>query len=196
MTRSDLPLFPLSTVLFPGGTLDLRIFERRYLDLVRDCTRNARGFGVCLILDGVEAGAPATPAAVGTLAHITDFHTLPDGLLGIRASGGQRFRVATTRVRDDGLIHGDVEFWPDEPVVPMPPEYALLATILERLLERMGGEAARVERSRYDEASWVGLRLAEYLPFPALERQRFLQIDDPLERLAQLTRQLPRFQDG
>lgn len=196
MTRVDLPLFPLSTVLFPGATLDLRIFERRYLDLVRECARTARGFGVCLILDGTEAVAPATPAAVGTLARIVDFHTLPDGLLGIRATGGERFRVATTRVRDDGLVHGDVDFWPDEPVIPVPPEYGLLATILERLLERIGGDVMRVDRARYDDASWVGFRLAEYLPFPALERQRFLQIDDPLERLAQLTRQLPRFQDG
>ncbi len=196
MTRVDLPLFPLSTVLFPGATLDLRIFERRYLDLVRDCARTARGFGVCQILDGTEAGVPATPAAVGTLARIVDFHTLPDGLLGIRATGGERFRVATTRVRDDGLVHGEVDFWADEPVIPVPPEYSLLATILERLLERIGGDDARVDRARYDDASWVGFRLAEHLPFPALERQRFLQIDDPLERLAQLTRQLPRFQDG
>jgi Lon protease-like protein len=165
MTGVDIPLFPLSTVLFPGGGLQLRIFERRYLDLVRDCARDDRGFGVCLILDGQEAGAPATPAAVGTLARISDFDTLPDGLLGIRAQGGERFHVATTRVRDNGLVHGEVEFWPDEPVMPVPPEYALLATILERLFERVGGDAARVDRARYDDASWVGFRLAEQLPF-------------------------------
>ena len=196
MTRVDIPLFPLSTVLFPGGELQLRIFERRYLDLVRDCARNDTGFGVCLILDGREAGAPATPAAVGTLARITDFDTLPDGLLGIRAIGGERFRVDATRVRDNGLVHGEVEFWADEPAVPVPPEYALLATILERLFERIGGDAARVDRARYDDASWVGFRLAEHLPFEATERQRLLQLTDPLARLAQLTHDLPRFQAG
>lgn len=194
MTLIDIPLFPLSTVLFPGGDLQLRIFERRYLDLVRDCAREDRGFGVCLILDGTEAGTPATPAAVGTLARITDFDTLPDGLLGIRATGGARFRVAKTRVRDSGLVHGEVELWPDEPVVAVPPEYGLLATILERLLERIGGEAARVDRARYDDASWVGFRLAEHLPLPAAEKQRLLQLTDPIARLAQLTRDLPRFQ--
>ena len=196
MTLVDIPLFPLSTVLFPGGDLRLRIFEPRYLDLVRDCARDSRGFGVCLILEGTEAGAPAVPAAVGTLARIVDFDMLPDGLLGIRASGGERFRVASTRVRDNGLVHGEVEFWPDEAVVPVPPEYGLLATILERLFERIGGDTARVDRARYDDASWVGFRLAEQLPLRNDEKQHLLQLADPIERLAQLTQELPRFQEG
>src|SRR5262249_28333950 len=114
VASNDIPLFPLNTVLFPGGPLSLRVFERRYLDLVRDCARNDSGFGVCLILHGREVGEPAVPAAVGTLARIVDFYTLPDGLLGIRASGGERFHVDRTRVRDNGLAHGQVEFWPDE----------------------------------------------------------------------------------
>ena len=77
MTPGALPLFPLKSVLFPGGKLELRIFERRYLDLVAECARTSSGFGVCLILQGEEAGAPAEPAAVGTLARIIDFETLP-----------------------------------------------------------------------------------------------------------------------
>lgn len=190
----DIPLFPLSAVLFPGGLLNLRIFERRYIDLVRDCSRHSTGFGVCLILDGLEAGEPALPAAVGTLARITDFFTLPDGLLGISAGGGERFQVATTRVRDSGLVHGEVRFWPEEPVVAVPPEHGLLATILERLLDQVGGAYARVERSRYDDASWVGFRLAEMLPLAPPEKQQLLQLTDPLQRLVQLQHYLPRFQ--
>jgi len=190
----DIPLFPLSTVLFPGGTLDLRIFEPRYLDLVRDCTREDRGFGVCLILDGNEAGAPAVPAAVGTLARIVDFHVLPDGLLGIRARGGERFHVQRSRVRDNGLVHGEVRFFADEPPLPIPPEYGLLATILERLHERAEGAFGTHERSRYDDAGWVGFRLAEALPLEPPERQELLQLPDPLQRLARLARHIPRFQ--
>jgi Lon protease-like protein len=193
---SDLPLFPLSTVLFPGGPLALRIFERRYLDLVRDCARRDCGFGVCLILEGREVGEPAVPAAVGTVARITDFYTLSDGLLGIAAEGGSRFKVATTRVRDNGLVHGDVRFWPDEPLVPVPPEHGLLATILERLIEKAGGPFANAERSRYDDASWVGFRLAENLPLAEPERQQLLQMTDPLRRLAQLMHYMPRFQSA
>lgn len=194
VARDDIPLFPLNTVLFPGGSLALRIFEPRYLDLVRDCARSGSGFGVCLILAGNEAGQPAVPAAVGTLAGIDDFYTLPDGLLGIRTNGGRRFRVSTTRVRDNGLVHGEVTWWPDEPVVTVPPEHGLLATILERLLERAGGPHARADRARLDDASWVGFRLAEFLPLDMPERQHLLQLTDPVARLEQLTRIMPRFQ--
>lgn len=194
MAGDHLPLFPLSSVLFPEGFLSLRIFERRYLDLVRDCARDAAGFGVCLIVGGREAGEAAVPAAIGTLARITDFHTSPDGLLGIHASGHERFRVLATRVRDNGLIHGDVEFLPAENMVEVPPDYGLLATILERLHEQVGGEYARVDRKRYDDASWVGFRLAEALPLEVHERQQLLQITDPLARLGQLMHYLPRFQ--
>jgi uncharacterized protein len=190
----DIPLFPLSAVLFPGGPLSLRIFERRYLDLVRDCSRTSSGFGVCLILDGCETGDPAVPAAVGTLARITDFCTLPEGLLGISASGGERFQVATTRVRDNGLVHGEVRFWPDEPQVRVPPEHALLATILERLLQQVGGAFARADRACLDDASWVGFRLAELLPLAQPEKQQLLQLTDPVQRLGQLAHWLPRFQ--
>ncbi|MBA8882228.1 LON peptidase substrate-binding domain-containing protein [Dokdonella fugitiva] len=196
MPLVDIPLFPLSAVLFPGGPLNLRIFERRYLDLVRDCARDGAGFGVCLILAGREAGDPAVPAAIGTLARITDFCTLPDGLLGISAEGGERFQVATTRVRDNGLVHGEVRFWPDEPGVEVPPEHSLLATILERLLDQVGGAAAKVDRARYDDASWVGFRLAEMLPLAQPEKQLLLQITDPVQRLAQLQHYMPRFQRG
>ena len=194
MTATDIPLFPLNSVLFPGGVLELRVFERRYLDLVRDCARSGAGFGVCLILHGREAGEPAVPAAVGTVARIVDFYTSDDGLLGIRADGGVRFRVTHTRVRDNGLVHGDAQFWPDEPVVPVPPEHALLATILERLLERMDSAHARGGRGHYDDASWVGFRLGEALPLENRERQHLLQMTDPLERLQQLMHYLPRFQ--
>lgn len=193
---TPVPLFPLSSVLYPEGVLSLRIFEQRYLDMVRDCARHSAPFGVCLILAGHEAGEPAQPAAVGTLAHIIDFHTMPDGLLGIHARGGERFRVLGTRVRDNGLILGDIDILQPEGVIEVPPTCGLLATILERLFEQMGGEAARVDRARYDDASWVGFRLAEVLPLEPHERQLLLQLTDPVARLEQLMHYLPRFQDG
>ena len=193
---TDIPLFPLNTVLFPGGRLTLRVFERRYLDLVRDCARGGGGFGVCLILHGREAGEVAVPAAIGTLAHIVDFYTQPDGLLGICVSGGRRFHVERSRVRDNGLAHGEVAFWPDEPAIEMPPQYQLLATILERLLDKSGDPQANAPRANFDDAAWVGFRLAEALPFDNRERQHLLQLGDPLERLEQLMHYLPRFQNA
>lgn len=195
-TTLDIPLFPLNTVLFPGGLLSLKVFERRYLDLVRNCTRAGSGFGVCLILQGREAGEPATPAAFGTLANIVDFYTLPDGLLGIRAEGGRRFHVERTRVRDNGLVHGEVQFLADAQTNGIPTEYLLLVTILERLLEKARGPHAKAARSYFDDAGWVGFRLAELLPIENRERQHLLQLGEPLERLAQLMHYLPRFQSG
>ena len=191
---TELPLFPLSTVLFPGGRLDLRIFERRYLDMVRDCMRAGGGFGVCVIVRGREAGEPAIPAAYGTLARITDFSTLPDGLLGIVAEGTRAFHVERTRVRDTGLVIGEVALREADASMPVPPEFGVLATILERLAEQLGGELGAAERSRFDDAGWVGYRLAEALPLTLEERQRILQTPDPVARLALIAEWLPRFQ--
>lgn len=194
MQTADIPLFPLSAVLYPGGSLSLRIFEPRYIDLIRECSRDSSGFGVCLILEGREVGAAVLPAAIGTLARITDFYTLPDGLLGISAEGGERFQVVQTRVRHNGQIRADVRFWPDEPIVSVPPEHGLLVTILERVLEQMGAPFATYDRARLDDAAWVGFRLAEVLPLEASEKQHVLQMTDPLQRLVQLAHYLPRFQ--
>lgn len=190
----EIPLFPLGTVLYPGGQLQLRIFEPRYLDLVRECTRSGTAFGVCLILEGAEVGEPARPAAIGTLARIVDFSHREDGLLGISAEGGSRFRVLRTRARSDGLLRGDVQLWPDELPQQVPVEFALLQTILERLIETMGPHWRHAPRSSYDDAGWLGFRLAELLPLAREEQQQLLEMTDPLQRLIALRDILPRFQ--
>jgi Lon protease-like protein len=190
----EIPLFPLGTVLYPGGQLQLRIFERRYLDLVRECTRSGTAFGVCLILEGAEVGAPARPAAIGTLARIVDFSHREDGLLGISAEGGSRFRVVRTRARSDGLLRGEVRLWPDEPPQDVPVEFALLQTILERLVESAGTHGRHAPRTSYDDAGWLSFRLAELLPLAREEQQHLLEMTDPLLRLATLRDILPRFQ--
>jgi Lon protease-like protein len=186
MPSNSLPLFPLHTVLVPGAQLRLRIFEPRYLDLVRSCSREGSGFGVCLILDGSEAGEPASPVALGTEARIVDFTTLPDGLLGITVLGVRRFRVERTRVRDNGLIVADV-LWLDEPTpTPLAVEHELLATLLRRLIEHMGGAHAHADALAYADASWVSWRLAELLPIALADRQLLLQESDPDARLRRL----------
>jgi Lon protease-like protein len=194
VTSSELPLFPLRTVLFPGGQLRLRIFEPRYLDLVKQCTRSDSGFGVCLILDGQEAGAPATPAAFGTRARIVDFYSQPDGLLGLQVCGESRFHVLRTRVRDNGLIVAHVENFAEPPPQPVAPEHGLLSMLLERLIERFGGDHAQAARSCFDDAAWVGYRLAEMLPFSDPERQELLQCADQHARLCRIVQRLPQFQ--
>ena len=178
-----LGLFPLHSVLLPGSTLSLRVFERRYLDLVSECMRESRGFGVCLILIGDEVGMPATPAKYGTHARIEDFTTGTDGLLHLRIRGGRRFRVATTHVRDNGLLLADVEWCDYDPDDELRPEHATLGIVLQHMLDQVGGEQAKAPPARFDEASWVGWRLAELLPLQESQRQALLQLDDPHARL-------------
>lgn len=190
----EVGLFPLGTVLFPGGRLALRIFEPRYLALVRDCARSGEPFGVLLIARGAEAGTPAEPHAVGTLATIVDFTTLPDGLLGISCIGGERFKLGRRRVREDGLLLGEVESLPQDPRLELPAEHGLLATLLRRATEQVEDLLPGARHADFDDAAWVAWRLAEILPIEAQERQRLLETDDPRERLGLIATWLPRFQ--
>jgi len=184
LAASPLALFPLRTVLVPGGTLGLRVFEPRYLDLVRDCGRSGEGFGVCLILEGQEAGAVATTAAFGTEARIEDFGTGDDGLLTLRVRGRRRFHVQRTRVRDNGLIVASVDWRDPDPDDDLRPEHAVLALVLKHILEQVDGE--HVMSVQLDDAAWVGWRLVELLPLSDRQRQALLQEDDPHARLDQI----------
>lgn len=187
-----LPLFPLQTVLVPGAALGLRVFEARYLDLVRECGRAGSGFGISLLLEGRESGAGAVPAAYGTEARIEDFGTGADGLLTLRVRGARRFRARGVRVRDNGLQVADVQWCDDSDAdAVLRPEHALLATVLERVLERVGSADAVHRQARFDDPAWVGWRLAELLPMEAMQRQALLQIDDPHTRLDRLLALMP-----
>ena len=181
------PLFPLHTVLFPGGPLPLRIFETRYVDMVRHCMRRRCPFGVVLIQAGSEAGASgaAETSAVGTMARIVDFSSLPDGLLGITCIGDQKFRVIKHWQQADGLHVGDVEFATAEPRTELPGEFQHLGSLLRKVLPELGDLYAGVPK-HFADASWVGCRLAEILPISLSEKQYCLELDDPLARLARL----------
>jgi Lon protease-like protein len=194
MVSASLPLFPLNAVLFPGGQLSLRIFETRYLDLVRECGRDGSGFGVCLILDGNEVGAPALPAAIGCEARIVDFATGSDGLLQLSVQGGRRFRVEQSRVRDNGLIRGEISWLPMPEPKPLPAEHQLLALLLRRIVERAGPPHDQVDKACFDDADWVGWRLAEWLPLSWPERQALLQESDSTVRLQRLVELIPEHQ--
>jgi uncharacterized protein len=180
----EIPLFPLSTVLFPGGPLPLRIFEARYIDLVRTCLREDGGFGVVMTLEGeeVDGGGPARTFEVGTYAKIVDFSGEPGGLLGIEARGLRRFRIHARRRAKDGLNMADVEWLAEAPAVALPEEFADLAPALDAVLDQVGEPYSLLER-RLDDAGWVAARLAELLPLPPAHKQHCLELDDPIERL-------------
>src|SRR5271163_1164278 len=114
---ASIALFPLNIVLFPEGPLPLRIFETRYVDMVRSCMREDRRFGVALIKEGAEVG-PAETFDVGTMAKIVDFHQLSDGFLGLSCVGEQRFRIRSRSRQLDGLNLAEVEWMEAEPDLP------------------------------------------------------------------------------
>ena len=178
---NTIALFPLNIVLFPAGPLPLRIFETRYVDMVRRCMREAQEFGVVLIREGREVG-PAETFDVGTVAKIVDFHQLSDGLLGLSCVGRQRFRIRTRGRQADGLNLAEVDWLPAEPVVAVPARHARLPELLKNVLPQLGEVYTDIEMHP-DDAAWVGHRLAEILPIPLADKQSFLEMDDPIQRL-------------
>ena len=174
-------LFPLNIVLFPGGSLPLRIFETRYVDMIGRCMREGAGFGVVLIREGGEVG-PAETFDVGTLADIVDFHQLSDGLLGLSCIGRQRFRIRSRCTQADGLNLAEVDRLQPESTVPVPARHSRLAELLKNVLPQLGEVYEGIEM-RPDDAAWVGFRLAEILPIPLADKQSILELDDPIQRL-------------
>ncbi len=194
MNVVEIPLFPLRTVLFPGGFLPLRIFEQRYLTMIRDCARNDTGFGVCLIREGEEAVSPVKTAQLGTHAQIVDWYTLEDGLLGVSTVGTIRFQVDHSWQQEDGLFRAQVRIVPEPSRCRMPESYSILADVLGRFMEKVGENYPEYTPDLLQDATWVGYRLSELLPLSGIEKQHLLELSDPVERLQALIEILPRFQ--
>lgn len=184
---TELPLFPLRTVLFPGGLLPLRIFETRYVDMVGRCMREAGEFGVLLI--GGEGESETGPAGelaeVGTSARVVDFHALPDGLLGLMCRGARRFRLHSRRVQADGLNVGEVEWLAEPAPSALAPEHLPLTRLLRRVLQELGDTARHLDAD-FDDAGWVSNRLAEFLPLERGAQQQLLELEDPQQRMRAL----------
>jgi Lon protease-like protein len=185
----SLSLFPLRTVLFPGGLLPIKVFEQRYIDMTKDCLKEERPFGVCLITRGNEVASPSTSppefARVGTLARILDWEMPQLGILHVATTGGLRFQVQKQTVEASGLVVGEVTTIATEPTGPLPEAYAPLAKLLEIIAARIGPQNFPAD-THFDDASWVGYRLAELLPLPLTIKQSMLEINDALVRLGTL----------
>lgn len=193
LTLQSLPLFPLGTVLFPGGVLPLRIFEVRYLDMISRCHRAGAPFGVVALTQGQEVRQPgAGPeafAAMGTLADIASFEQTQPGLLTIRTTGTQRFRIRSREQLRHGLWVADVEQVEADKPVPVPEDLRHAASALARLVRTLTDKGTPREQMplqgpwQFDDCGWVANRWCELLPLPAALKQRMLELDNPLVRL-------------
>jgi uncharacterized protein len=180
----ELPLFPLKTVLFPGGLLPLRIFEQRYMEMAKACLREGSAFGVCLIREGAEVGAPATPHAVGCLARIATWDMPQLGVLHVTARGERRFRIVETRNQPDGLVRADVELLSPEVDCEIPEACAACVRLLERVIEQQ--PALFQPPHELTSSAWVSARLTEVLPLPLEAKQELLELGDAGARLERL----------
>lgn len=185
----ELPLFPLQTVLFPGGMLPLRIFEQRYIAMAKACLKDSQPFGVCLITQGAEVATPASGpvsfANVGTQALLSSWDMPQLGILHVTAVGGERFQVRSHRTEADGLFVASAARIPPEPPHPLPARFEPLAKLLELIAARAGPNQFP-QTHAYDDSSWVGHRLAELLPLPLSIKQGMLEINDSEMRLSLL----------
>lgn len=197
-------LFPLSTVLFPQGVLPLRVFEARYLDMVRDCMREGTVFGVSLITDprASEVSRTTSLADVGCLARIDAWDMKQLGLLHIRAVGQQRFRLLEKETQADGLMLGEVELIDPDDDAPVPSEHRPCVDLLSRILDDLRAQLAERQASddsaeqndvlsqlpfaepyHMDSSAWVSNRLCEVLPVPLKAKQKLMELTDAPTRL-------------
>jgi len=181
-----LPLFPLRTVLFPGGVLPIKVFEQRYIDMTNACLKDQQPFGICLLTQGDEVATrsdrPVEFAYIGTLAHITNWDMPQLGILHVATEGGTRFRVERHTIASSGLVTGEVFPLAVEPQHPLPEAYEPLARLLELIASRIGPQNFP-SKPDYQNSSWVGYRLAELLPLPLSVKQSMLEINDAQVRL-------------
>jgi len=193
----EIPLFPLKTVLYPGGRLPLRIFEPRYVDLVSSCLRQSIGFGVVLIKSGSDSRVADKRQPdiynIGTYAEIIDFNQLKDGLLGIIASGKNKFRILRKFETVDHLLMAEAEFLPAEGKEALDASHKDMVDTLKELVKHPMVQKLKKQMHidiDYSDASSVSLRLAELLPLDSDAKQSLLQLNRPGERLKELARML------
>lgn len=186
MTEKQIPIFPLHSVLLPGGVLPLRIFEPRYLDMISNCMKEGSRFGICLIKEGAETGKPATSFQCGTIATIDYWHMRADGILGITAHGTERFTIISQDMQEDNLTIARIEFIPNETSLALPAEYSKLADMLKHIITQLGYPFLRLKQD-YEDATWVSARLTELLPIKLEQKQFCLELNDPIKRLEHIS---------
>lgn len=181
----ELPIFPLNSVLFPGGSMALKIFEPRYMDMAKGCLKQNLPFGIVLIREGEEVGSPAVPENVGTVAVIAEWDMQELGILQVRVRGRERFRLNARNVLESGLIIGEVTAIADDLHVDCP-ELPPCAAFLRKVLTRT--DPSILAEARFEDAAWVSFRLTELLPFNGAVKQKMLELTDARMRLEVLHR--------
>ena len=205
LTLTSLPLFPLGTVLYPGGLLPLQIFEVRYLDMIGKCHKTGAPFGVVSMTEGSEVRRPVNAAAkgalpsgdgfaseafntVGTLARIIEFSVPQPGLMVVQCQGIHRFSITRREKLKHGLWIADVARMEDDMKVKIPHDLQKAADALGKLIKGLLNSDTPEKMPllapyQLDDCSWVANRWCELLPIPLPVKQQLMELDNPLLRL-------------
>lgn len=177
----EIPLFPLGSVLFPGGTMALKIFEQRYLEMAKTSLKTGSPFGIALISEGEEVGIPAVSESIGTIAHVTGWDMQNLGVLQLRVKGTERFQLLSQSISRNGLITGEISILPNDMHIDCA-EHTACAEFLRNIFAQTSADSTPDEQ-RFDDAGWVGFRLTELLPFNSAIKQKMLELTDARIRL-------------
>ncbi|WP_417517784.1 LON peptidase substrate-binding domain-containing protein [Marinobacter sp.] len=189
------PIFPLSSVVLPGGRIPLQLFEPRYIDMLTRCLKDDQGFVITLLRDGAETGRVASFYETGTYVRIIDFQQLENGLLGITVEGEAKVSITQSWRQDDGLNLGESEFLPVEPAEKIPTVFHELPSVLRALFRHPVIQELGMNVD-YEDARDVSWRLTELLPLDKQEKQHLLEMQDPLARLSRLQELLEALEEG
>lgn len=198
MTNSDsthqkIPLFPLGTVLFPDGVIALKIFEARYLDMIKKCLREKTEFGVISIMKDLDdEDSPPIFSQIGTLAQIEDFDPVQPALYMTKSFGTQRFKLLSSEQESSGLWIGEIALLENDPITPIPKEHQKVVQLLNEIIsviqsEDLLGESPFKKPFKIDECGWVSNRLAELLPISLAQKNHLLAQTNPRIRLDLVT---------
>ena len=195
LTTRKIPLFPLGTILFPDGVIALKIFEARYLDMIKQCMREKTEFGVVSIINNSDASEEDISlcfSKIGTLAQIEDFDPVQPALYMTKSFGTQRFKLISSQQEANGLWIGEVELLENDPLMPIPQEHQKVAELLAEIIsliqsEDLLGDAPFKKPFKVDDCGWVSNRLAELLPLTLAQKNHLLAQTNPRIRLDLIT---------
>ena len=184
----NLSVFPLNAIVCPKGRISLRIFEPRYLDMVRNCLRQGEPFVVTLATPLKKYGQAFY--TTGTMVKVVDFgETLQNGMLTIIVEGMVQVGLSQLSRQDDGLWKANITIKAEEPFTSMPEKYDDLCVVLKALVEHPYVQELEMDID-YEDAREVGWRLTELLPLGNEQKQCLYELENAEQRLSKIADQL------
>ena len=185
MKKDSVPLFPLKSIVLPGGIFPLRIFERRYIDMVKSCIKDDAGFCIVLVRNDTKDKYIDDIYNYGCYVKITDWNQLEDGLLGITVEGQSKVHILNSKLNKNNLLCGNIEKISDEREYMIPQKYLILSKFYKKIYPGIKNFIS-YKNERYSDASWVGFRLTECLPLDSNTKNKLIAINNGIERLERL----------